>query len=69
MTFDDLYLEPCPFCKGEAELKSIGWNPRYANHFAECKNCFAMGPAADTRTEAAEKWNRRIGHARLSDIL
>lgn len=66
---DDLYLEPCPFCKGEAELRSIGNNPKYANHFAECKKCFAIGPAGDSPAEAAEKWNRRFGRARLSEVL
>lgn len=53
-------LKPCPFCGGEAELKST-------NYFSvvKCKGCRVSGPVAKISVEycandkAAESWNRR----------
>ena len=69
--YDRWMLDPCPFCKGKIVF-FIGGLPsngtfscgpasetgRTSNRtWAACRTCFAEGPAADTRREAAEKWN------------
>ena len=69
--YDRWMLDPCPFCKGKivffiGGLSSSGTfscgpaseTGRTSNRtWAACRTCFAEGPVADTRREAAEKWN------------
>ncbi len=49
-------LKPCPFCGGSMQkVKSSGrWG-----WFVSCA-CAAVGPSADSRTEAIRAWNRRV---------
>lgn len=48
-------LRPCPFCGGSVQrVKSSGrWG-----WFMSCQ-CAAVGPGADTRELAVERWNER----------
>ncbi|WP_423803697.1 Lar family restriction alleviation protein [Olsenella uli] len=48
-------LRPCPFCGGSVQrVKSSGrWG-----WFVSCQ-CAAVGPSADTRQLAIERWNER----------
>lgn len=50
-------LKPCPFCGGEASMR-IYFTGRYG---AECDNCGVRGLVRDTKSEAAEAWNKRAG--------
>lgn len=52
-------LEPCPFCGGDATLRSAG--SAGAQHWVECSvaDCHAMGPNRGTPRDAARGWNRR----------
>ena len=48
-------LKPCPFCGGSVQrVKSSGrWG-----WFVSCQ-CAAVGPSANTRQLAVERWNER----------
>lgn len=63
-------LLPCPFCGGEARLRSIADKLPFANYFVECKRCSARAKTIRTdisthdnisnAIEMAEKaWNTR----------
>lgn len=55
-------LKPCPFCGGEAQFTHLpsGCLGRYG---VSCSTggCQAAMFSRDTKEEAAEKWNRRVG--------
>ena len=71
---DRRMLKPCPFCGGEAIIKT-GYNSRpeegYEYYEVECKECFASvcGKSRNTYREdigkaifsAVDKWNNRTG--------
>lgn len=64
-------LRPCPFCGGEAELKShylvssVGWGKSYMTYHVRCKVCenrtVAFNGLDDLspKDKAIEAWNRR----------
>ena len=65
---NDLKLKPCPFCGGEAYYS---YDSTDCSWYAKCFECdakvfsflgFSMTPGMmkKTRTEAIEKWNKRI---------
>ena len=48
-------LKPCPFCGGEAKLRSY-----YKDHHVYCTKCYASTMKySPTETKAIEAWNRR----------
>lgn len=56
-------IKKCPFCGGEAK-----WGMRDGNHYAQCYNpgCLIKPTTAllkyyETKQEAIEAWNKRIG--------
>ena len=50
-------LKPCPFCKG---LRLFFDEDELFCFFAVvCIDCDARGPEAETRAEAADKWDTR----------
>lgn len=65
----EIKLKPCPFCGGEGELKTSGFNNCYS--LVECKQCEAESRAFRISNEycsdekAAEAWNRRIYNAEI----
>lgn len=57
---NDVKLEPCPFCGGEAQpALAQGGGIEWAQ--VECVNrdCGAVGPTPATEAEAIAAWNRR----------
>ena len=53
-------LKPCPFCGGEAEVKSV---MDFAVYIAHCKNCTCMlGSLFGDKCDAIEAWNRRANN-------
>ena len=50
-------LKPCPFCGGEAEMF-----PYYFNEWhIGCGKCSCDMGVFDTKEEAIEAWNKRVG--------
>ncbi len=56
-------LKACPFC-GEKQQNVI--SNGFKNHFVECENCGASGPAGDTEASAIAEWNRRATASSVS---
>lgn len=55
---EDVTLLPCPFCGGEAAIRST---PDRTGWWGVCCACDSMaGTAEDTETEAIAAWNRRV---------
>ena len=52
----DTKLKPCPFC-GSEKVHYV--NNVRADRQVICKECFAYGPAEDTRSGAERAWNNR----------
>ena len=52
---EELNLESCPFCGGEAVDGFSVWD----GFFIYCTNCGGQSGYADTLAQAADKWNRR----------
>lgn len=46
-------LKKCPFCNGHPELWAAGVRPWWA----QCRECGARGPDADSRSDAVIAWN------------
>lgn len=67
---NDIELKICPFCGGEATIRthiSTKFIPPYQNAWVECKKCGATGSTfSDTDNNgshilsAIETWNRRV---------
>ena len=53
----DNQLKPCPFCGGEAQLKSCG----YTSNSVYCIMCGASSGVYPLEQFAVEEWNRRVG--------
>ena len=53
-------LKPCPFCKESKELY-ISDDGVYSYYYVYCARCHACGPSADTKREAAGRWNAAAG--------
>lgn len=47
-------LLPCPFCKGEAELKGR------VRYWIECEKCFTTSDLYKTIDQAIDAWNTRV---------
>lgn len=45
---------PCPFCGGEAEIRT-----NFVHQFAVCKECAAVSDYKNCESEAISAWNRR----------
>jgi Restriction alleviation protein Lar len=59
-------LQPCPFCGGEAQLRTSGGGSVYVH----CVVCFAASNVVSNKTKGAkrkvtEAWNRRVGGSLL----
>lgn len=52
---EEIKLKPCPFCGGEAEF--VG----YKSYWIICVDCTAESAVYDSKAEAVEAWNRRVG--------
>lgn len=58
-------MKKCPFC---GEIKYIEWmqekseemESKSGDYRIQCLTCKALGPPAESRTEAEELWNKRI---------
>jgi len=56
-------IKPCPFCGSEIERNTNVWdsfkiyNYKMPKERIICKNCKTIGPIAETKEEAIEKWN------------
>lgn len=57
-----LDLAPCPFCGDKMpQLRQAAPNIFQHQQFeAHCTFCTAVGPAASSKVNAAQLWNRRI---------
>lgn len=62
-------LEPCPFCSGEAKLRSRITNtyPAFSEYWCYCTQCYSSGKSFDdlqkdgsSLFKAIEAWNTRI---------
>lgn len=56
-------LLPCPFCGGEAKLKTFtsrGWLYKVTTHYVACTVCNCQTQVQFEEDEAAEIWNRRV---------
>lgn len=54
----DEYLEPCPFCLGEAELREWDWP--YVRYQVRCSKCKSHARARMAiKAEAITAWNTR----------
>lgn len=51
-------LKPCPFCGGNAEMKS------YTMFWVVCDDCLSETTVYSTEEEAIEAWNRRATDVR-----
>ena len=73
-------LKPCPFCGGEAALKSNEYGcgvydcagalvdtyyEKPTVFWCECNECGAMATGCDTFGEAIEAWNRRVDDGKI----
>lgn len=57
-------LKPCPFCGGEAKIKTRYYRAiNYYNYSGVCQECNASMDVKDTEAEAIEAWNTR--HERM----
>ena len=55
-------LLSCPFCDGT----NVGvWDVGFQVYQACCEDCDIPGPPADSKVEAANRWNKRPGRERL----
>lgn len=54
---EDVALLPCPFC---ARLGTFAQRPCDDRYVVKCRGCGALGPAGETRDEAAQNWNLRL---------
>ena len=50
-------LKPCPFCGGEAEIKTTASK---VCAWGKCKFCGAEGAVSEDENSAKEAWNRRV---------
>lgn len=61
----DYKLRECPFCGGEATLRSVASMQHEICYVVKCDdlNCImcAGGTLRNTRSQAIEAWNRRSG--------
>ena len=61
---NEFKLKPCPFCGGKAVF-ALGEKYRkehiQESDWIECSSCGAETAYFDSRKEAAEAWNRRVG--------
>ena len=48
-------LKPCPCCGGEAEYTTFE-----NNTYAYCKSCHLQTITYESKTQAAQAWNRRV---------
>ena len=55
-------LKPCPFCGGKAQHYTYSTYGGREKHGIECLKCIkACVDHCETKKEAVEAWNRRIG--------
>lgn len=56
-------LKPCPFCGGDAELKTwwAGLGVRRYIHRVQCSKCRCNSGDWKIKPKAVEAWNRRAG--------
>ena len=52
-------LKPCPFCDGEALLKTYYGSGKEALGFVYCKECGVTTRSYESINAAIEAWNRR----------
>lgn len=55
-------LKPCPFCKGQAEMKETPRIPSGTNYTPRCKHTWCCGRLNKTwarKEDAIRCWNRR----------
>ena len=61
----DPHLQHCPFCGfDDPVIDRIGRGYTGTAFWAQCDHCGAEGPVANTREEAAKRWNSRWPEAR-----
>lgn len=58
-------LKPCPFC-GSVHLSVLDYESRYR---VECNFCKARTGIWDSKAEAIEEWNRRVGFKLTSEEI
>ena len=56
--------KPCPFCGGEGNIHLALPSKRvkdksFTVHAMNCRDCGALGPWGNNKTEAIEAWNER----------
>jgi len=55
-------IKPCPYCGAhEDSWTDVGQSSYTDKWQTVCLRCGARGPWADSRDEAIELWNRRVG--------
>ena len=62
----EIKLKPCPFCGGEASIKSVtkGIFVKKVGYFAVCNSCGASTHVALNINDVPHKWNRRADNER-----
>lgn len=56
-------LKPCPFCGGESDCNNDGFmKARNFMWAVECLTCGVTTDFFDTKSEAVDAWNRRVGN-------
>lgn len=57
----EIKLKPCPFCGGEASIKSVSKRifTKKVGYFAVCNSCGASTHVALNINDVPHKWNRR----------
>jgi Lar family restriction alleviation protein len=58
-------LLPCPFCGGEAKLKTFtsrGWLYKVTTHYVRCEACHCQTQVQFTAEEAVDIWNNRAAY-------
>lgn len=56
-------IKACPFCENEKLVISGG-----STMWVTCNKCYALGPEAESESEALELWNNRVGTKRKSQV-
>lgn len=65
-SMSEIKLKPCPFCGGEASIKSVtkGTFVKKVGYFAVCNSCGASTHVALNINDVPHKWNRRADNER-----
>ena len=65
-------LSACPFCGGTdlrfGEIQEMEVGMSWPDYFVQCRSCQGSAGSGSRKEIAAEKWNRRVVPARISQL-